>query len=97
MATSKLATFLKKSRENSGLSQNKVGDLLGYSTAQFISNWERGISHPPVDSLKKIAHLYGISDKDLFEAVQEAAIEEVKENLKRKFAKSAKNIKGLKA
>lgn len=88
MANSRLGDFLKEKRERAGLSQKTVSNKLGYSTAQFVSNWERGISHPPVTALKKIAHLYGITAEDLFEKLKEQATEDLVFGLEKKFNKS---------
>lgn len=89
----KLAHFLKKARLSSGLSQGKVAELLGYSSPQFISNWERGLSHPPIDVLRKIAKLYHTSDDAIFELLLEVTLEDVKNDLRRRFYKSTKNKK----
>lgn len=86
----KLANFLKEARVKSGLTQNKVAEILGYTTPQFISNWERGVSHPPTDLLKRIARLYSVSDEELYKIIEEVTIEEVKNNLRRRFMNSGK-------
>ncbi|MGZ3774671.1 MAG: helix-turn-helix domain-containing protein [Pseudobdellovibrionaceae bacterium] len=83
-----LAEFLKQKRVTVGLSQRDVADKLGYSTPQFISNWERGVSHPPISALKKLGELYKVSAEDLFEVTLEATIQEVTQDLRRKFASS---------
>lgn len=83
-----LAEFLKQKRVTAGLSQRDVADKLGYSTPQFISNWERGVSHPPISALKKLGELYKISAEDLFEVTLDATIQEVTQDLRRKFASS---------
>lgn len=83
-----LAEFLKQKRISAGLSQRDVADKLGYSTPQFISNWERGVSQPPINSLKKLGDLYKISAEDLFEVTLAATIQDVTQELKRKFANS---------
>lgn len=80
-----LASFLKASRVKAGLSQKDVANHLGYETPQFISNWERSISSPPVTSLKKLAELYGVSAEKLFEIVLAEEITTVTESLRRKF------------
>jgi transcriptional regulator with XRE-family HTH domain len=41
-----LASFLKERRIAAGLSQIDVSRKLGYTSAQFVSNWERGIAKP---------------------------------------------------
>lgn len=83
-----LADFLKQKRVTAGLSQRDVADKLGYSTPQFISNWERGVSHPPISALKKLGELYKISAEDLFEVTLNATVQEVTQDLRRKFASS---------
>lgn len=82
------SVFLKNKRIAAGHSQKDVADKLGYSTPQFISNWERGISQPPVNSLKRLADLYNTSADELFEVALATTIQEVSQDLKRKFANS---------
>lgn len=82
----KLASFLREKREAAGLSQRDVADKLHYTTAQFISNWERGVSNPPVMTLKRLGDLYHISSEELFEVTLSTVIEQVTRDLKRKFA-----------
>lgn len=80
-----LADFLKSKRVIAGLSQKDVASHLGYSTSQFISNWERGISQPPLNTLRRIANLYKISPDEMFNVLLRSTIEQVEKDLKRKF------------
>ncbi|WP_295906261.1 helix-turn-helix domain-containing protein [uncultured Bdellovibrio sp.] len=80
-----LGEFLKEKRMKASLSQGDVANKLGYSTPQFISNWERGVSMPPINTLKKLGQLYKISADDLFEVTLAARVDEVKAELRRKF------------
>ena len=80
-----LAKFLKEKREGAGLSQKQVSDKLGYTTPQFVSNWERGVSSPPLKTLKKIGELYHVSSDDLFKVCLDSTIQQVTMDLKRKF------------
>jgi transcriptional regulator with XRE-family HTH domain len=82
-----LSNYLKKSRESVGLSQTFVSSKLGYSSPQFVSNWERGLSHPPVKSLKKIAKLYKLKDKELFDVFVVSYLNEVETDLRKKLLK----------
>lgn len=50
--------YLKELREKSGMTQREVSMALGYSSAQFISNFERGIALPPLKKLKTLQELY---------------------------------------
>lgn len=47
-----LGTHLQQERTSQGITQRALADELGYSSAQFISNFERGISAPPAKKLK---------------------------------------------
>lgn len=77
--------YLKNKRIERGLSQKEVSDKLGYTTPQFISNWERGLSAPPIDVFKKIAHLYHISSEEMFDIFLSEEIERVRVSMKQKF------------
>lgn len=50
--------FFRQLRLDSGLSQAAVAKKLDYTTPQFVSNWERGIAHPPRVALGTLAQLY---------------------------------------
>ncbi|MFZ4404824.1 MAG: helix-turn-helix domain-containing protein [Pseudobdellovibrionaceae bacterium] len=80
-----LSEILKSKREAAGLSQGDVAGKLNYSTPQFVSNWERGLSAPPMYALKKLAHLYNIEDEELFQALLQHNIDRVTRDLKKKF------------
>lgn len=54
----KLGKNLKDCRNKAGLTQKNVADRLGYSSAQFISNFERGIAAPPVKRIRVLAKIY---------------------------------------
>nr|BFD59524.1 hypothetical protein CKG001_16310 [Bdellovibrio sp. CKG001] len=77
--------ILKAKRLAANLSQAAVAEHFGYSTPQFISNWERNVSMPPVESFKKIGHLYGISAEELFETALNQKISEITKDMRRKF------------
>lgn len=83
----KLAEFLKEHREKSFLSQAEVAQKLGYSTPQFISNWERGVSAPPINTIRKIASLYKVTAEELFELQLAATLDQVAQDMRRKFYK----------
>jgi len=56
-----LGIILKKMREAIGLSQTEVAKMLGYTTAQFVSNWERGIINPPIATMKSLETIYKVT------------------------------------
>jgi transcriptional regulator with XRE-family HTH domain len=72
-----LASYLKHKRVLAGLSQSEVAKMLGYSSAQFVSNWERGISSPPSNIIPRVAEVYNLSSQEFVLVLlreQEAAL-----------------------
>ena len=84
-----LAKFLKEKRVQSGLSQKDVAEKLGYSTSQFISNWERGISHPPLNTLRSLSQIKKKNPYFFFDFLLKATVAQVEVDLKKKFYASA--------
>lgn len=64
-----LGGFLKRAREKRGLTQHEVAQHLAYSTPQFVSNWERGVSAPPRAALPLLAKHLGISPREMITAM----------------------------
>ena len=64
-----LGSYLKKKRQLSGLTQSDVAHKLGYSTPQFISNFERGLCSPPLKNLKTLIKLYSIPVEEIVELI----------------------------
>lgn len=84
-----LALYLKNKRLEAGLSQAAVAEKLGYSCSQFVSNWERGVSEPPVATLFKLAEIYNLSMDEVFELSLKTAVDKATEDLKKKFNRQA--------
>lgn len=82
-----LSKYLKQSRHQAGISQGAVAKKLGYTSPQFVSNWERGLSQPPIPTLKKIARIYNIPADSMFEMTLKTTIDQVTTELKEKFYK----------
>lgn len=55
---------LRELREEKGLTQKELGDILGYAQ-RTISGWESGLSEPNIDTLKKIAYFFNIDLNEL--------------------------------
>lgn len=84
--------FLKTMRQKSGLTQQDLATKLSYSTAQFISNWERGISLPPLEVLPKLSNLCKIPPRTLVEALFRYQEEVLKVHKKHLLAVLSKSV-----
>jgi transcriptional regulator with XRE-family HTH domain len=63
------AKFWKEARLKRSLSQADVAKILGYSSPQLVSNWERGLCNPPQKHLSQLLKLYKINVNDYIELV----------------------------
>ena len=66
-----LGSYLKDKRIEADLTQLEVAKKLGYSSPQFISNFERGLCSPPLKQLKKITKLYDINPTDIIDLMMD--------------------------
>lgn len=64
-----LGMHLRDLREQRHMTQWQVAQRLSYTTAQFVSNWERGVSRPPYDVLGRLAVIYGVPAKSLVDLI----------------------------
>lgn len=67
-----VGAYLRQMRVNAGLTQKYVAGELGYSTSQFISNFERGLVLPPLKKMKVLIRLYNLSVPEFIRLVVEA-------------------------
>jgi transcriptional regulator with XRE-family HTH domain len=76
---------LRKIRLTAGLAQLEVSKELGYSTTQFISNWERGLSYPPIKTVYRLAGLYKVSPEKLYQIIEEDIVRDISRSLAEEF------------
>lgn len=69
--------YLRDLRMKRSLSQRQLSRELGYSTPQFVSNWERGLSRPPYHDLGKLARIFRVQPRALVRAIIEAEKEKL--------------------
>lgn len=55
--------YLKKCREKAGATQAEVSRFLGYDSAQFISNVERELCGPPLETVNDWCECVGANKK----------------------------------
>lgn len=88
-----LGEFLKQKRENASLSQGDVAKKLKYTSPQFISNWERGVSSPPIKVLKQISTLYKVNSDEVFNLILEHSLTQLKASMMRDYSVLVKRKK----
>lgn len=59
-----IETNIKKLRKKNKMSQEELADRLN-CTRQTISNYERGVSQPDIDSIKRIAEIFNCDIKEV--------------------------------
>jgi transcriptional regulator with XRE-family HTH domain len=82
----RLGSMLKDKRISKGMTQMELAQELGYTSPQFVSNWERGMCSPAFDTLPTIAKLLVIPKKDIIQII----VEETKTELEENFSRSSK-------
>ena len=80
-----LSNFLREKRVSCDLTQHDVARKLGYTSPQFISNWERGLSCPPVNIIAKLSDMYKVSETELFELILSATVTRIEASLRQEF------------
>lgn len=80
--------MLRQLRVNAGLSQRQVSEAMGYTTPQFISNWERGVSYPPIKDIKRLARILKVDAGFLFGQITDARLSAEKRKLVKQFERS---------
>lgn len=79
----KLGDYLKDVRENALLTQADVSQKLGYTSPQFISNIERGISVIPLKTLARMVNLYRINPEPVVKIILDSQKKLLREKLLR--------------
>lgn len=69
LARRRFGKSLAALRRKAELAQWDIAEALSYTTAQFVSNWERGISLPPVDAVPQLAKVFGVSPAGLVKEI----------------------------
>lgn len=59
--------YLKQKRRDAGLTQKAVSAKFGFSSPQFVSNWERGLALPPIYVMKELIPLYEIDREEFYQ------------------------------
>lgn len=61
--------YLSKARLRVGISQGDLASSLGYTSPQFVSNWERGAANPPLEKIPQLAKILNIPIEDMINLI----------------------------
>jgi transcriptional regulator with XRE-family HTH domain len=86
--TQQLGKYLQGLREKAGFSQKEVSLKLGYETAQFVSNWERGLCTPPMNTIRTLSKMFHVDSAKLFETILESDMKHFEEKRREAFKKA---------
>lgn len=67
----RVGRYFRQKRVAVGLTQIDLSRILGYSTSQFVSNWERGLCMPPLNSMAKLSEVLKIPKKEIVDMLTE--------------------------
>lgn len=68
-----LGDYLKNYRISAGLTQSEIASKLKLSSAQYVSNIERGQAEPSIETLKIWVELCNIDPDEVISAYEELA------------------------
>lgn len=89
----RLGNLLKEKRIEKGITQMSLAKDLGYSSPQFVSNWERGMCSPAFDTLPQVCKILGIPKKEIIEIIIDETRSELEANFNRGLKTKPRNIK----
>jgi|GEM_PF-1532660 len=69
---------LKRMRKEAGLLQSDVANLLGHTSTDRISHWEKGLAAPSVVNLFKLSILFGVPAEELYAGLHASVFESLK-------------------
>lgn len=65
-------SYLKQKRTEAGLTQLEIAEKCGFGNAQFISNIERGLCWPTMQSLRVMSELYSVPPQEILYLLMDA-------------------------
>ena len=77
-----IGLYFKDERLAFGLSQDKLAKRLGYTTPQFISNWERGLCAPPIKMINEMCLIFKINKIEVLGVMNRAQDKQFRSLLK---------------
>ncbi len=81
-STHPIGELIRQKRENLGITQRDCAKYLGLSSPQYISNIERGLCGPSVETLAKLGSYLKIDTTKIIESMVDAYRTSLRERLR---------------
>jgi transcriptional regulator with XRE-family HTH domain len=83
--------YFRQKRLDAEITQAELAEALGFTSAQIVSNWERGICAPPMASLRSLIKILKLDAEEVTDVITEENRRFLLENLSgRKSSRSKK-------
>ncbi len=82
MRNSKLSKIVKDQRIKLKMTQLQLAGRLGYRSAQFVSNWERGLAQPPLKKLLKLITILKLDPVKIMAIIMEEQNQQLRQALR---------------
>ena len=76
---------LKALRKQAGLRQIDVAQMLGHTSADRISHWEKGLAAPGLINLFKLSAIYGLPPDQLYASLNATVVDNLRSEQNRKL------------
>lgn len=86
-----VSVYLREKRIQKNLTQSEVAEKLGYSSPQFVSNWERGLCNPPLEAIATLIDMYDLPKREVVELLLEQTRREIEVALDGKKSRRKNN------
>ncbi|MEO5668308.1 MAG: helix-turn-helix transcriptional regulator [Bdellovibrionota bacterium] len=63
--------YFRQKRIDAGMTQSELATALGFSSAQIVSNWERGVCAPPMASLRPMIKILKLDPEEVTDVITE--------------------------
>lgn len=77
-----IGDLLAHARLTKNYTQGELAKLLGYSSPQYVSNWERGVCEPPLDKMHLIIKHLDLDPKLVFDQMMKDTARRLEQKLK---------------
>ena len=85
--------MLAQARVNAGISQIALAKKMGYSSPQYVSNWERGICGPPLDKLHILSKSLRIEPQTILDIIMAETEDYLRTELKMKTTPKKRGLR----